>query len=216
MMQNRGIQEKTDGVRARSAKTHDKRDQNKRRDNDKTQDPGKNRTLTQQNVTNNEDEQHKHTSTKKRKRRSTGGTFDRVAESKEEFRSLTTDDKLVKLFEMLQASQSDTRYMKDKIKKSEIRIDRLDKQQITTSDKVKVLEYKSIDLEARSRRNNLVFRGHNESYREDCEMVIADFLESYLDIDPSAIYENRAHRVGKYSRDSIRPIKVSFVYFKDV
>jgi len=219
-MQNSEEQRKTNRVRTRSAKTGDRTNQNKHGNNTRTRDAGKNGASTHDIETNGEHERHKSNFERKRKRRSTGGSFDTVNtnadRSKEEFRGLSTDDKLVKIFEMLQVSQNDTQYMKDKIKKSEKKIERLGEQQNTTSSKVKVLEYKSIDLEARSRRNNLVFREHPESYREDCEMVIADFLETYLDIDPSAIYVNRAHRVGQYKSDKIRPIIVNFVYYKDV
>jgi hypothetical protein len=58
-----------------------------------------------------------------------------------------------------------------------------------TINRVKVVEYKSIDLEARSRRNNLIFRGHPEVYLdENCEHIVADFIEEYLGLDPSSMY----------------------------
>ena len=40
-------------------------------------------------------------------------------------------------------------------------------QQSATVDQLKLLQYKSIDIEARSRRNNLLFRGIPEVNGED-------------------------------------------------
>ena len=44
------------------------------------------------------------------------------------------------------------------------------------TDMLKTLAYKSIDLEARSRRNNLIFWGLAENVRENCFAVIRDFI----------------------------------------
>ena len=51
--------------------------------------------------------------------------------------------------------------------------------------KLKMLTYRSIDLEARSRQNNLVFRGLVDCNYENCKDAIVDFLSGELKIDIS-------------------------------
>ena len=75
--------------------------------------------------------------------------------------------------------------------------------------RITVLEYKSLDLEARSRRKNLIFRGFVEDGIECCCDIILDFLRTKLEIaDELAI--DRAHRLGKYKPGLTRPIIVAF------
>ncbi|WAR11517.1 hypothetical protein MAR_025697 [Mya arenaria] len=62
------------------------------------------------------------------------------------------------------------------------------------TDFMKTLAYKSIDLEARSRRNNLIFSGFAENAGENCTSIIRDFLHNRLSIDSGHIYIPRAHR----------------------
>ena len=86
------------------------------------------------------------------------------------------------------------------------------------TDFMKALAYKSIDIEARSRRNNLIFRGLSENKGENCFMLIRDFLNNHLDIDPRQIYLARAHRLGRFDpRQQVqrRPIIVNFRDFCD-
>ena len=62
------------------------------------------------------------------------------------------------------------------------------------------IENKLVDLEDRSRRNNLringIKEGKNETW-EECEERVNCFLEGKLDIDTSEIWTERAHRVGE-------------------
>ncbi len=84
------------------------------------------------------------------------------------------------------------------------------------TDMIKLLSYKSIDLEARSRRNNLVFR--NIPYRkgDNCFELIREFLCSILELDGDNTYLERAHLFGYNRRDSSRrDIIVSFRDFHD-
>ena len=67
------------------------------------------------------------------------------------------------------------------------------------TDFLKVIAYKSIDLEARSRRNNMIFRGFEEQNVENCAEIIRNFLETSLGIDTEYVYIARAHRLGKRS-----------------
>ncbi len=86
------------------------------------------------------------------------------------------------------------------------------------TDFIKTLAYQSIDAEARSRRNNLIFRGISENAGENCFQIIRDFLANNLDIDSKHTYLARAHRLGR--RDPMlqvqkRPIIVNFRDFGD-
>ena len=86
------------------------------------------------------------------------------------------------------------------------------------TDILKTLAYKSIDQEARSRRNNLIFWGLAENLREDCFVLIRDFIQNQLDLDPDRIYLARAHRLGVKKpnlRGQRRPIIVNFRDFRD-
>ena len=81
------------------------------------------------------------------------------------------------------------------------------------SNVLKTLAYKSIDLEARSRRNNLIFWGLPELYNENCFFVIRDFIKRHLDLDVDNMYLSHAHRLGPRKigqRDPKRPIIVNF------
>ena len=115
----------------------------------------------------------------KRRRRSTGGTFnnntgDSFAESAgrsnllqsvttTEFKAMSADDKLVTLFELM----SSVGNVKARVVSVENRVTTIDKQITTNANRLKLLEYKSIDAEARNRRNNLIFRGIDETMNED-------------------------------------------------
>ena len=46
----------------------------------------------------------------------------------------------------------------------------------TQSSILKTLTYKSIDMEARSRRNHLIFWGFSESHGENCFALIREFV----------------------------------------
>ena len=80
--------------------------------------------------------------------------------------------------------------------------------------RLKLLEYKSIDLEARSRRNNLIFSGISELKDENCADRISEFLSYYLHIN-SCPPIPRAHRLGRYRRGSVRSIIVYFLDYRD-
>ena len=83
---------------------------------------------------------------------------------------------------------------------------------------LKTMAYKSIDLEARSRRNNLIFWGFVEIPNENCFAIIRGFLADRLNLDPQNIYISRAHRLGPRKigiRNPRRPIIVNFRDFCD-
>lgn len=75
---------------------------------------------------------------------------------------------------------------------------------------MKTLAYKSIDQDARSRRNNLVFRGIAENFGENCLQLIYDFLRNRPNI-AGDVYIDRAHRIftnNEKRHRQIRPIIV--------
>ena len=79
------------------------------------------------------------------------------------------------------------------------------------SNVLRTLAYKSIDLEARSRRNNLLFWGLSENYNEI--FVIRDFIKNQLGLDADNMYLARAHRLGPRrfgQRNPKRPIIINF------
>ena len=83
------------------------------------------------------------------------------------------------------------------------------------NDRLRLLKYKSIDLEARSRRNNLHFKGFPEMRDENCRRTVLDFLEANLGMEELPSIE-RAHRLGRYSSEKgPRPIIVAFSFYKD-
>lgn len=83
---------------------------------------------------------------------------------------------------------------------------------------MRTLAYKSIDVEARSRRDNLVFRGFCENSDENCTQILLTFLEERLGITPGEITINRAHRLGarNFNKTGNRPIIANFRDHSDV
>jgi hypothetical protein len=74
-------------------------------------------------------------------------------------------------------------------------------------------------LEARARRNNLIFKGMVEVRGENCYNVITDFLETKLGINSNEVYIARAHRLGAREQGTNfhkRPIIANFRDYGDV
>ena len=89
-----------------------------------------------------------------------------------------------------------------------------------TEKNVNTIREKTVDLEDRSRRNNLVFFNFKEpesGVTEDCEKKVEDFLKSLGILQGEDIWVDRAHRLGKRKPESDakpRPIIVRFSYYK--
>lgn len=138
-------------------------------------------------------------SRRKRQRRSTGGTpyspqskETLVNISEREFKALPTDDKLVTLFKLMSSVGSQNA----RLNAVETKVSELGNKMSRTDQRVRLLEYKSIDAEVRSRRNNLVFRGIVENnINEDCESLVKSVVSEKLGLD-SDMYIQRAHRLG--------------------
>ena len=65
---------------------------------------------------------------------------------------------------------------------------------------LKLLAYKSIDSEARSRRRNLVFHGLAEIKNEDCSHKLGEFLWEEMSIDIDDLCIERLHRLGSFQK----------------
>ena len=83
------------------------------------------------------------------------------------------------------------------------------------------IKNKTIDLEDRSRRENLVFFNFPEAAEEtaeQCEQYIKDLISSLSILpDDEVLYIDRAHRLGRKTPESTnkpRPIIAKFSYFK--
>lgn len=77
-------------------------------------------------------------------------------------------------------------------------------------DRIRLLEYKSIDLEARSRRNNIIFHGLKESRSENCNDIICQFVYDQFQISINDANITRAHRLGRFDPNKTRPVIVAF------
>lgn len=90
-----------------------------------------------------------------------------------------------------------------------------------TDEKIKDVKMKTVDLEDRSRRCNLVFFNFPEQSRfatEDCEETVENLLISLGIFSPDVeIWIDRAHRLGRRRPEhdtKPRPIIVKFSYYK--
>ncbi|KAH3727987.1 hypothetical protein DPMN_053933 [Dreissena polymorpha] len=80
--------------------------------------------------------------------------------------------------------------------------------------RLKLLEYKSIDLEARCRRNYLLISGIPEEKDEDCLQQILIILREKLEINPCPPIP-RSHSLGRYKHGSTRPIILYYLNYRD-
>ena len=93
---------------------------------------------------------------------------------------MSVDDKLVLMFDMMTGFTS----LNKRVQNIEHNIESMLLQNDETNRRMKYLEYKSIDLESRSRRNNLVFRGLQEALNyENCEEIVTNFICEHLDMN---------------------------------
>ena len=83
---------------------------------------------------------------------------------------------------------------------------------------LKTLAYTSIDIEARHRRNNLLFRGIKETRYENCSILVMEFLAHTLQINTTGTVITRVHRLGptKVGQTFSRPIIVNYTNYNNV
>ena len=76
---------------------------------------------------------------------------------------------------------------------------------------MKTFEYKNIDIEARRRMQNLIFRAIEETTRdENCVQILTVFLSDNLGRNTSCIYIQIYHILGYASRGKAMPIIACF------
>lgn len=129
----------------------------------------------------------------KRQRLSSGGRSNQD-DGNMNFDSLSTGDKLSALFHKLTQVEGKV----DKVMPLVDRVKRSENVIKSQQNRLKLLEYKSIDIESRSRRRNLIFRGISEQPGEDgekCALAIRA-IRVHLEIDLD-MYIERAHRLGR-------------------
>ena len=136
-----------------------------------------------------------------------------------EFKQLSMDEKMERMYICLQGIMVTT----ERLLKGERVVNELRNTSHVNRDRINMLAYKSIDSEARQRRNNLLFWGVPETLGEDCIALVKDFLSDKLHLDHDKIFIQRAHRLGKLKQRSHRggqpkhrPIIAAFRDYPDV
>lgn len=111
----------------------------------------------------------------------------------------------------------ETSEMKEQIKNNDDGLKTKLQQNVSDMENIR---FKTIDLEDRSRRSNLVFFNFKEESNistEDCEEKVENLLKSLNILNGEDIWIDRAHRLGKYKEENEtkpRPIIVKFSYYK--
>ena len=152
---------------------------------------------------------------RKRKRVNTGSV------DEDEFKRMPNDEKLDIIFAKLiniEHKQSQIEKLEYVTKSNSAELNSLKKTASVHEDTLTFLSYKSLDLEARSRRKNLIFRVLTESRGEDCYEIINTFLYNDMQFEEVNFVMDRAHRMGPRNRRNFlrRPIIVAFRDYYDV
>ena len=142
------------------------------------------------------------------KKRKTRSSKDSGSDLFDRYKTLTTDDKLSVLFTQSNSQSAFISKLDEKIDKC-LQISENVNNMRTCIDehesRILLLEYKSHDLEARSRCKNLLFIGFREERDENCTSKICNFILDKLEIVADVCID-RAHRLCRYKHGSNRPI----------
>ncbi|KAL4236774.1 hypothetical protein ACF0H5_005160 [Mactra antiquata] len=134
----------------------------------------------------------------KRKRQYTGSVGSTSSVSNDTFSGLSMNDKLQCMFESIKSNSYVLHYFDKNQQKciqdlqnvtvnTQYKLNSIEKCINTQAQQLKMLAYRSIDIESRSRRNNLIFHGITEKLRRICSDLILRFLQDELYIDPQNI-----------------------------
>lgn len=163
----------------------------------------------------------------KRRRFNTGSPGAGTVSDQINFSSLTVNEKLSQMFDKLnileQSNQEIMRYSQQ-IDSVKAKVNSVEQRTVNHEQLLKVLAYKSIDIEARSRRNNLIIHGLAESNNECLSDTLHEFLWNELGVDSEDLYINRYHRLGSLHKAKRRqqtdmprrPIILAFQDYKDI
>lgn len=132
----------------------------------------------------------------------------------DEFNALSIDDKLSVMYaDVRKVSEIEAKL--DMCMNLNPRLEKTESLLTEHENRLKFLEYKSLELDTKSRRCNLIFEGFTERKAEDCAERIQNFLKDYLNFEwPISI--ERAYRMGAFQRGKKRSIFVTFINFSDV
>ena len=141
------------------------------------------------------------------------------------FSSINIDDKLSNMDEKLnrlERSSNEIIKLSQQLNSVQARVGNTEKQTVNHDLFLKVLAYKSIDIEARSRRCNLVFHGIQEDRNENLTDVMRDFIWYEIGIDSDDLFIHRMHRLGSLSKakqrngldNPKRPVIIAFHDYK--
>ena len=134
-----------------------------------------------------------------------------------EISALSSDEKMNLMLSKMVTYESKINSIETKIDRVVNLIPRVDFAEKTLrkqDERITLLEYKSMDLEARSRRNNLLFKGFPEERNEDCKAKIKLLLKNQLELKHDIVID-RAHRLGRFSPGGSRHIIVAFSTFRE-
>ena len=95
------------------------------------------------------------------------------------FQSLSGDDKLALVLEKIvniEEKMPNFKELQSTVETVRVKTERAESSIKDHDRHITMLSYKSVDLEARSRRKNLIFRGLYECYKEDCASVLKQFF----------------------------------------
>ena len=131
------------------------------------------------------------------------------------------DDTNKEINNIKKALDKESKTNKVKLNDVEKKLNELKAMYDKTEDEKKKMKSKSIDQEARSRRNNLLFFGIPESKDEKCDLLLSKFFKEQLGISQPIVIQ-RSHRHGKLiGRDNIgkntnrpRPIIALFLDYQ--
>lgn len=135
----------------------------------------------------------------------------------EHYDSMSTEDKLSLILSKLSLNEQRVKYIQyrvDSMVPVKKRVSEIETVVKSHSERLKLLEYRSLDSEARSRRRNLLFKGIPENKYENCFSEVRRFIQEKLNISTD-MYLERAHRLGPFGPNKIRPIIVAFRDFYD-
>ena len=130
-----------------------------------------------------------------------------------DYETLSNEEKLNLILSKVSVNENRFKRLEsifDTVANHQRRISKIESVVKSYDDRIRLLEYKSIDLEARSRRNNILFYGLKENRNEDCKDIICQFVSDQLQISISDTDISRAHRIGRFDPRKVRPVIVAF------
>ena len=113
------------------------------------------------------------------------------------------DEKLSQMFEKLnRLEQSNKEIMKfgQQINSVQFKVDMVEQRSVNHETFLELFAYKSIDIEARSRRCNLVFHGLKESKNENLASKLQDFMWGEMGLDSDDFIMGRFFRLGSFHK----------------